>query len=234
MAEKEANGLLVIWSYTDPENRVSYQKWHNCEHMTDRVTIPGFLVGRRYNGTADAPTFMMYYETRDSKVLASEAYMRSLNNPTPWARQTIPTLKKTVRGIYTLLSSAGKKALTEAPFLLMVRFNSIPGKEKEVVQWYKEKHLPRISQVPGVHRGILYEMDDEVSNIKTEERKIHGGGPGSQKYLAIYELSELDLPSRVEWKNAYQAGGTPEFLKNMMEVLQESYWLDFVMYSPNK
>jgi hypothetical protein len=231
--DKKANGLLVNLSYIESESMLAFQKWHNCEHMTDRVTIPGFIVGRRYRGIAEPTLVLMYYETKDSKVMASKPYMRSINNPTPWARQMLPLLKRNRRAIYRQLHSLGKKALTEAPFLYWVRFNIAQGRENETIQWFQKEQFCQIARLRGVYRTKLYEVDDEISNINTEERKIHGGGPGSQKYLALYELAELDLPNSPDWKNAYQGGGQ-EILKNLTEIIQESYWLDFAMYSPNK
>jgi hypothetical protein len=63
MKEKARKGLLTIWSDVDPDYRVEFQKWHTCEHIMERVSIPGFSVGRRYRGAGDAPDFLMCYET---------------------------------------------------------------------------------------------------------------------------------------------------------------------------
>jgi hypothetical protein len=43
----------------------------------------GFHVGRRYRGIGEAPDFLMYYETEDSKVMAGKPYQLAINNPTP-------------------------------------------------------------------------------------------------------------------------------------------------------
>ncbi len=67
MKEKARKGLLTIWSDVDPDYRVQFQKWHNCEHIRERVAIPGFFVGRRYQGIGEAPHFLMCYETEDLK-----------------------------------------------------------------------------------------------------------------------------------------------------------------------
>ncbi len=233
MTEHEAKGLLVIWGDVDPDYRIEYQKWHNCQHMTERVSIPGFHVGRRYQGIGEAPEFLMYYETENSKVLASEPYLHCQNNPTPWTKEAIAHLKNIVRAIYSLVSSFGKKAPTEAAYIHLVKFNAAPASDEKVIKWFKESHLPEISALPGVHRARLYQMDDEVSSISTEERKMHGGGPGQQKFLAYYELANLDLPDSRAWRKAGRGieakAKIPIGLEN---VIRESYWLDFSMYAP--
>ena len=229
---KEAKGLLAIWADVDEDYRIEYQKWHNCQHMIERVSIPGFQVGRRYQGIGEAPDFLMYYETDDSKVMAGGSYMHAINHPTPWTREAITHLKNIVRSIYSLMSSAGQKAPTEACYLFLIRFNLKPGDENKLIQWFKEEHLSRVTAIPGVYRARLYEMDDDVSSISTEERKIHGGKAGLQKYLAFYEISGLDLLEGKEWKDSMewvQDGAVSQKLEN---VQKESYWLDFSMYAP--
>jgi len=227
--DKAKKGLLAIWSDVDPDYHVEFQKWHNCEHIRERVLIPGFFVGRRYQGIGEAPNFLMCYETEDSKVLASEPYLHAVNHPSPWTKEVIAHSKNIVRGIYRMDSLVGEKPLTEAPYIVILRFNADLGSEKEVLQWYREEQLPRISDIQGVHRGSLYRVDEEISHIKTEERKIHGGGPGQQKVLALYEIASSDVPNSSAWQELYRRA---EHTKRMEDVQYESYWLDFVMYAP--
>lgn len=232
MTEKPAKGLLAVWADVDEDYRTEYQKWHNCQHMTERVSIPGFHVGRRYQGIGEAPEFLMYYETDDSRVMASEPYLNAINNPTPWTREAITHLKNLVRAIYALDSSEGKRVPTEAPYIHLVRFNVKSDNESEVLQWFRESNLKGISGLSDVYSARLYKMDDEVSNITTEERKIHGGGPGQQKFMAFYEIASLDLPGTRAWKQALDRDKGKERLKKLADIQGESYWLDFTMYAP--
>lgn len=235
MTEHESSGLLVIWSDVDPDYRTEYQKWHNCEHMTERVSVPGFHLGRRYQGIGEAPEFLMYYETASSKVLASKPYLHCQNHPSPWTKEAITHMRNLVRAIYSLVSAFGKGAPTEAPYVHLVKFNSVPGHHDKMIKWFKESHLPEISRLSGVYRARLYEMDDEVSNISTEERKIHGGGPGQQKFLAYYELADLGLLDSQAWIEAsrqIEANGRAQI--GLENVRKESYWLDFAMSAPKK
>jgi hypothetical protein len=223
---KEARGLLAIWADVDKDHLIEFQKWHNCQHVAERVSIPGFHVGRRYRGIGEAPDFLMYYETDDSKVMAGKPYQLAINNPTPWTKEVIPHLRNTLRSIYSLVSSIGEKARTDAPYIFLARFNAEPKSENQVIESYQE-HFKRILSIPGVYRVRLYVVDDEVSNISTAERKIHGGGPGQQRFLAFYEMADIALPASNAWKEAME--GIEKIIKN---VQKESYWLDFVMYAP--
>jgi hypothetical protein len=231
MAKSVKKGLLAIWNDVDGDYRIEFQKWHNCEHITDRVTIPGFFVGRRYQRTGEAPDFFMYYETDDPRVLASEPYLYAVNHPTCWTKEVMTHTKNMARAIYIMLSSEGEKPQTEAPYIIIIKFNIDLGSENEVLQWYREEQLPKICLIPGIYRGRLYMMDEKVSHIQTEERKIHGGGPGQQKFLVLYEIASLDVPHSKAWQELYRIADN-KMLKKIENIRYESYWLDFVMYAP--
>ncbi len=43
----DATGLMIIWADIDLNYVLRFQEWHNCEHVPERMSIPGFLRGRR-------------------------------------------------------------------------------------------------------------------------------------------------------------------------------------------
>jgi hypothetical protein len=230
---KTAKGLLTIWTDVDPVYHAEFQKWHTCEHVLERVNLPGFSVGRRYRGATGAPHFLMCYETEDPGVLSSQPYLQAVNHPSPWTRQIMSHSTHIVRAIYGLVASQGEGPPMEAPYLLLSKFNIESGFETEVLHWYQEEHLPALSCIPGLYRGRLYRVDEEVSHIKTEERKIHGGGPGRQEFLALFETASLDIPDHNTWQELHGGRETCERLRGKMnDFLLESYWLDFVLYAP--
>ena len=232
MKNQEAKGLLAFWTDIDDENLLEVQKWHNCEHITERVSIPGFLVGRRYRGIGDAPTFFILYETSETDVLKSEPYLRALDNSTPWTRQALTYFKNNIRNIYAHVSSRGKPAPTEAPYTYIVRFNIESGAEEKGVQWIENTYLPGISGLGGVHQGRLYQIDEEISNIMTGERAIYGGGPGQQKYLLIFELAALDAAKEKEWQRINDVNRG--MLQRWKDKYEEYSFLEFVMYAPEE
>jgi hypothetical protein len=234
MEAREAKGLLAVWADIDEDYRVEYEKFLSCEHMADRVTLPGFHVGHRYQGIGNAPVFFIFYETSDSQVLGSKPYLHSLNNPSPWTRESIRHLRNTVRTIYSLLATEGKRPPMEAPYLFVHRFNPEPGSERDVIRWYRGEYLPAVCGLPVVYRGRLYESDPEISNLMTEERKVHGAGSGEQRFLAIYEISSLDLCTDEHWHQAAMDTKRGEsMLKKLIRVNEEFYWHGFTMYSPD-
>ncbi len=237
MTHTEPQGLLAFWADIDPDYQLEYLKWHNCEHMAERVAIPGFHVGHRYRALGGERDFFMVYETDTADVMKSEAYLQRQNNPTPWTRQSISHFRNSMRVIYSLVASEGEQPATDAPYLLLVRSNppDEPSGADEVIRWYREEHLPRLCVVEGVFRGRLYRADTKVSKIATAERKVHGASTGEQKFLAMFEMFSSKLPDSDGWKEA--SLGT-KWSKQIMRALRdasfERYWLDFSMWAPGR
>ena len=73
MAPAAPQGLLAIWANVDADYQQEFVKWHNCEHVAERVNIAGFHVGHRYRALGEARDFFMVYETDTAAVMQSAA-----------------------------------------------------------------------------------------------------------------------------------------------------------------
>lgn len=178
-------GLMAFWADIDPEYVLRYQQWHNCEHIPERVSIPGFLEGRRYRSLSNTPHFLMFYRTLSTATLASDAYMTALNAPTPWTREALTHFRNPVRGIYSRIAIAGAPGPFTAPYIISLRLDLPAGGETE----YAERWVGAACEAESVQRVMFYRADSAVSNMATSERKIYGGGPGKQAYLLLIEQS---------------------------------------------
>ena len=49
-------GVLAIWHTITPEGEAEYWRWHDREHIPERVGVPGFLRGRRYRSLSAPST----------------------------------------------------------------------------------------------------------------------------------------------------------------------------------
>lgn len=237
MTHPEPQGLLAIWANVDEDYQREYAQWQNCEHMAERVTIPGFHVGHRYCAIEAAREFFMVYETDTPDVMQSQPYLHSQNHPTPWTRKSIAHFRNTRRTIYSLVASEGERPATDAPYVLLVHSNPAagPGGADEVIRWHCQEHLPRVRGVEGVLRARLYRTDTAISNIQTAERQIHGASPGSQEFLAMYEMFSPDIPLSDIWRQA--ARGTErsaEMMAALRDVEHERYWLDFALWATGR
>jgi len=230
---ENAKGLLFIWADVEAGYLAEYQKWHNCEHIPERLQIPGFLVARRYRDIGRASGFLMFYETTSSRVMKSDAYLQAKNNPTPWTKETITHFSNNGRSIFGLVATEGQKPPIEAPYLVTIRFNPQTGSTKEIINWCHEEYLKNLCSIPGIYRGRLYENDTEVSGIVTTEQRISGSRPGEHNYVVLFEISSPALLESEPWQNANKALNDPATESpKLKDIREELYWLDFAMYAP--
>ncbi len=233
MRAKEATGLMAFWVDVEADDIAEFRQWHNCEHVPERVGIPGFTVGRRYCGIGEAPMFFMTYETKDPGVLCSAPYLARLDDPTPWTRTSVARFRNGMRTIYRLEASAGSPCPTESPYLLTSRFNVAAEAEAAWLAWCRAAYLPGLAELDGVYRARLYAADEAGSGIETSERDLHGAQAAGQKYCAWIELASPDLPGDAAFQalGAASAGGAGG-LARCRDAISGVSWLDFALYAP--
>lgn len=207
MKRNGSQGLMAFWADIDAAQKLEFQEWHNCEHIPERISIPGFNTGRRYRSRGDGPDFLMFYETDTAAVFASDAYLARLNDPTPWTQAMLPHFQNPSRNIYSLQAEVGAAAGIEAVYIHTLRFNQGAALE----DW-----LHAVGAVDDVHRARLYRVDEAISNIMTSERQIYGGGPGQQQYMAMIECARPldDLQSPI----------------GAQDVFNDGFWLEIALY----
>jgi hypothetical protein len=108
-----------------------------------------------------------------------------------------------------------------------------PDGEAELLDWYREEHLPRLGSVAGTVRGRVFRRVDAISDIPTTEKEIQRTSVTGQRFLALYELEDPTAPSSEAWREA--SAGTPRsaaFRERLRDVTRELYWLQFARHSP--
>ena len=126
----------------------------------------------------------MCYDTLGEQVLVSDAYLKALNNPTPWTRQALTWFRNPDRNVYTLLSSRGAAAPSAAPVLAVARFDA--------------GALPAGDLPDGVTRLALYRLDGAGSSVRTQEAGIHGARSAQDGGLLWLECSDVHLLNEPE------------------------------------
>ena len=80
-------GILAIWNDRAPGREAEFEEWYQHEHFFERIAVPGFLLGRRYEVVSGRPRYFCFYLTQSPDVLKSAAYLERLDNPTPMTRR---------------------------------------------------------------------------------------------------------------------------------------------------
>ena len=166
------SGLLAIWhdlDISDSAELNDFQNWYRSEHFPERLRIPGFLRGRRYQSMDSDTCFSALYETKDLGTLASQAYHDRLNNPTPWSRKNLARFRNTNRTAFNIEHSMGF-GIGGALAIISVVPEDID--ESPLKDWYIKKTLPKLigeTDMVGTHLCI---SNPEVTKVDSAESRI--------------------------------------------------------------
>lgn len=158
---------VAIWHDVRSEARADYFEWHNREHMTERLAIPGFLRGRRYGALHGQPEFCTLYEAESLDVLTGPDYTARLGNPTSWTRRVAAQLQGNVRSLCRVAPSLGTG---QGGLLMIWRYDLAPGKDQEH-RALVEAGLRALAERPGIVGAHLCLGDMEASSVQTAEKK---------------------------------------------------------------
>jgi hypothetical protein len=87
-------GILAIFNNVAPGREAEFEEWFQHEHLQERLAVPGFLLGRRYEAVAAEPRYFNFYVTESPDVLKSAAYLSRLDHPTPMTRMVMAEIFK--------------------------------------------------------------------------------------------------------------------------------------------
>ncbi len=82
-SQVRGSGVLAIWHDCATDHLEAYEEWYQSEHQPERLSVPGFLRGRRYEALTSGPQFFNSYDVVEPAVLRSDAYRARLEAPTP-------------------------------------------------------------------------------------------------------------------------------------------------------
>lgn len=88
-------------------------------------------------------------------------------------------------GSATALLAARAKAATQQSYYFLVFNNPVPGKEKEYLAWYDQRHIFDVTAIPGFVSGQRF--------IRNDIQMYPGIEPKLPTYLTLYEVKTDDL-----------------------------------------
>ena len=165
-------GVVAIWNGIRDDLREDFMEWHPREHMVERLSIPGFLRGRRCIAIDGATEFLTLYELRNPEVLLTDVYRQRLSNPSDWSASTLPGFTDNTRGACRILFTEG---YAMGAFVLTVRIEPQPGRDAELVEALQREAMPRFVTLPRVTGAHLIRNDTSLT----------GGNAGNQRGRVI-------------------------------------------------
>ncbi|MBI4610873.1 MAG: hypothetical protein HY726_17925 [Candidatus Rokubacteria bacterium] len=202
---KKGTGLLMVWADVPADKEEEFNRWYNREHLAERLSIPGFLSGARYEAVRGGPKHLACYELESVAVLESEAYEKVQKNPTPWTQRMGPHAVATtyIRNVYTMIHPATvtlEIARSDmGPALQIGRMDVPADVDQEFNTWYNTIYVPNYEKVPGVIRGRRYRAM-----------------VGTPMYLTLYEFEHPKVSESAAWATQRNAVPVSERMRGYM------------------
>jgi len=160
-------GILSVFNDIAPEGYEHFERWYNHEHLQERVGVPGFRFGQRYELVAGGDRrFMAFYEVDSPDVLTSPAYVQRLENPTPWTRESMKHFRNMMRTVCDLTGAAGDLVGAYA-VVLRADETMAPGPDAGAL-------VEKLASEPGVARVQLWTAAQAQTKADTAEMKARG------------------------------------------------------------
>ena len=179
-------GVVAIWNGIRDDLREDFMEWHPREHMVERLSIPGFLRGRRCIALDGSTEFLTVYELRNPQVLLTDVYRERLSQPTEWSAATLPGFTDNTRGACQILFTEG---YAMGGFTYTLRIEPQPGRDQALVDALL-KAMPQFVTQPRITGAHLVRNDVSLT----------GGNAGNQRGRVIL------LPDIVVMIEASDAG----------------------------
>lgn len=143
-------GMLLVMMQPPAHLEEEYNDWYDTEHLPDRMSAPGFELGRRYVAqTGGRRSYVVIYDLADRHVLETPEYRKlSGNNFTPWTKRLMRRIPR-----YRVLTEQihpGESLSEPCANLLLMRFSALSagdeaaviagvrkvfGQQEQVAQW---------------------------------------------------------------------------------------------------
>ena len=165
--EQNMRGILAVFNDCAPEGREHFEKWYNREHLQERVGVPGFRFGRRYEVASGGDRrFFAFYEVDSPAVLTSAAYLERLENPTPWTKESMKHFRNMVRTVCDLRAAAGDLI---GSYAVVLRADSAMASAPAAHRLVRD-----LAAQAGVARVQLWTAAREQTRADTAEMKARG------------------------------------------------------------
>jgi hypothetical protein len=159
-------GILAIWNDCALEGLEHFEHWYNREHLQERVGVPGFRNGRRFEAVSADRGFFAFYEVDNPDVLNSSAYLQRLENPTPWTTESMRSFRGMVRAVCDLRLSQGD--------LIGGYAVTLRADEQMAPKAGAERFVAELARQPGIARVDVWTAAQQQTRADTAEMKLRG------------------------------------------------------------
>jgi hypothetical protein len=177
-------GILAIFNNVAPGRESEFEEWFQHEHLAERIALPGFLIGRRYEAVSGQPRYFNFYLTQSAQVLKSAAYLGRLDQPTPMTRTVMSAVFKDM--IRTVCHRTFRLGAMRGVGVVAVRFGERPDETA------LQATIERLMRDRAVACGEIWRAADPREFPVSEEERLRGGDRNVEACLLVETLRVPD------------------------------------------
>jgi hypothetical protein len=177
-------GILAIFNNVAPGREAEFEEWFQHEHLAERIAVPGFLLGRRYEALSGQPRYLNFYLTQSAAVLKSTAYLERLDNPTPMTRLIMSEIFKDM--IRTVCHRTLRLGAMRGAAAVAARFM------EEVDQTALKATIEELMKDKAVACGEIWSAVSASEFPVSEEERLRGGDRKIKACLYVETLRVED------------------------------------------
>lgn len=183
LLEVAMGALICAWMRVDLADHDAFLDFHTHEHLPERLALPGFLRGRRFQSLSAPDTLLVLYEVESLAVLTSAAYVERLNNPTDWTKRCMPLIRDSRRLAIDLDFDSGD---AQGEIVGLAHLDVRAGADLST--------LTSAAAQAARHDGVIAarggRVDLAASNLDTAERKALGAAAHTGGFVIVAEAAD--------------------------------------------
>lgn len=186
MAQQQP-GVLAIWNDCRAGREAEFDAWFQGEHLLERLSVPGFLFGRRHQAISGSAGYFNFYLVESPDVLTSRPYLERLDNPTPMTRKIMSEVFLNMNR--TVCRRTLRRGDFRGAFTVTARFDQAPDNNALTAL------LDELLRDTNVASGEIWIALDPAGMPVSMEERLRGGDKKIKGCLMIDTLRQADAES---------------------------------------
>ncbi|CAI2520692.1 DUF4286 family protein [Serratia proteamaculans] len=159
------NGMLFVATDVAAQDEADFNQWYDREHVEERVRVPGFLSGTRYQALQGGRKYLGLYKTESLASFTSAAYRAAFNQQTPWSVASLDKMRDPMRRVCAVEAVTGQGC---GSHLVIV---TLGPAAPEVLKAGIHHLGAMLAEQPGFVRSSLLSPDVELSSPLPKESR---------------------------------------------------------------
>ncbi|HUI15592.1 MAG TPA: hypothetical protein VL048_19210 [Xanthobacteraceae bacterium] len=177
-------GILAIFNDCRAGRETEFEAWFQGEHLVERLSVPGFLFGRRHKALSGSPGYFNFYMVESPAVLTSKAYLERLDHPTPLTHTIMSEVFVNMNR--TVCRRVARRGSFRGAFAVVARF------EQKVDATAMTEALEELTRDTAVAGGEIWIALDPAGMPVSMEEKLRGGDKKIAGALMVDTLYQKD------------------------------------------